>query len=92
MTAKELNTLAIKMANILADKVANKVLEKLSWNTSQFLPRKEAAEFIGYSESYLKKRTDIPTYKIGRKALYKKEDLTAFLTAKAERERSLRKR
>lgn len=79
MTAKELNTLAIKMANILADKVANKVLEKLGWNTSQFLPRKEAAEFIGYSESYLKKRTDIPTYKIGRKTLYRKEDLTAFL-------------
>lgn len=82
MTAKELNTLAIKMANILADKVANKVLEKLGWNTSQFLPRKEAADFIGYSESYLKKRTDIPTYKIARKTLYRKEDLTAFLNNK----------
>ena len=82
MTAKEINTLAIKMANILADKVANKVLEKLGWNPSQFLPRKEAAEFIGYSESYLKKRTDIPTYKIGRKTLYRKEDLTAFLNNK----------
>lgn len=82
MTAKELNTLAIKMANILADKVADKILQKLGYNTSQFLPRKEAAEFIGYSESYLKKRTDIPTYKIGRKTLYKKEDLTAFLNSK----------
>lgn len=82
MTAKELNTLAIKMANILADKVADKILQKLDYNTSQFLPRKEAAEFIGYSESYLKKRTDIPTYKIGRKTLYKKEDLTAFLNSK----------
>ncbi len=87
MTAKELNTLAIKMANILADKVANKVLEKLGWNTSQFLPRKEAADFIGYSESYLKKRTDIPTYKIGRKILYRKEDLTAFLNNKNYMER-----
>ena len=82
MTAKELNTLAIKMANILADKVADKILQKLGYNTSQFLLRKEAADFIGYSESYLKKRTDIPTYKIGRKTLYRKEDLTAFLNNK----------
>ena len=82
MTAKELNTLAIKMANILADKVADKILQKLGYNTSQFLPRKEAADCIGYSESYLKKRTDIPTYKIGRKTLYRKEDLTAFLNNK----------
>ncbi|MBF1475663.1 helix-turn-helix domain-containing protein [Prevotella pallens] len=55
------------------------------------MTRKEAAKFLGYSESYVKK-LNIPTYKIGRKALYKKEDLTAFLTAKAERERSLIKR
>lgn len=82
MTAKELNILAIKMANILADKVADKILQKLGCNTSQFLTRKEAAVFIGYSESYLKKCTDIPTYKIGRKTLYRKEDLTAFLNNK----------
>lgn len=79
------------MANILADKVADKVVEKLGFNAGAMMPRKEAAKFLGYSESYVKK-LNIPIYKIGRKALYKKEDLTAFLTVKAERERSLRKR
>lgn len=70
------------MANILADKVADKVVERLGFNAGAMMTRKEAAKFLGYSESYLKKRTDIPTYKIGRKTLYRKEDLTAFLNSK----------
>lgn len=91
MISREIDVIARRMANILADKVADKVVERLGFNAGAMMTRKEAAEFIGYSESYVKK-LNIPTYKIGRKALYKKEDLTAFLTAKAERERSLRKR
>lgn len=87
MISRELDIIANRMANILADKV----VEKLGFNTGAMMTRKEAAKFLGYSESYVKK-LNIPTYKIGRKALYKKEDLTAFLTAKAERERSLIKR
>lgn len=87
MMSRELDIIANRMANILADKV----VEKLGFNAGAMMTRKEAAKFLGYSESYVKK-LNIPIYKIGRKALYKKEDLTAFLTAKAERERSLRKR
>ena len=87
MISRELDIIASRMANILADKV----VEKLGFNAGAMMTRKEAAKFLGYSESYVKK-LNIPTYKIGRKALYKKEDLTAFLTTKAERERSLRKR
>lgn len=91
MIRRELDIIARRMANILADKVADKVVERLGFNAGAMMTRKEAAKFLGYSESYVKK-LNIPTCKIGRKALYKKEDLTAFLTAKAERERSLRKR
>ena len=87
MISRELDIIASRMANILADKV----VERLGFNAGAMMTRKEAAKFLGYSESYVKK-LNIPTYKIGRKALYKKEDLTAFLTAKAERERSLIKR
>lgn len=52
------------MANILADKVADKVVEKLGFNAGAMMPRKEAAKFLGYSESYVKK-LNIPIYKIG---------------------------
>jgi excisionase family DNA binding protein len=79
MTSKELNILALKMANILADNVASKIIERLGWNNSGLLTRKEAAAFIGYSESYLRKQKEIPTYRLGRKTLYKREDLAAFL-------------
>lgn len=82
--SRELDIIANRMANILADKVADKVVEKLGFNAGAMMTRKEAAKFLGYSESYVKK-LNIPTYKIGRKALYKKRGLNGFTHSKSRK-------
>lgn len=47
MISRELDIIASRMANILADKVADKVVERLGFNAGAMMTRKEAAKFFG---------------------------------------------
>ncbi|MBX7197393.1 MAG: helix-turn-helix domain-containing protein, partial [Sandaracinaceae bacterium] len=48
---------------------------------AEWLTVEEAADFLGYRASYLRKRLDIPVYKVGRRRRYKRSELEALLLA-----------
>ena len=48
---------------------------------ADWLTVEQAAAFLGYRASYLRKRHDIPVHKVGRKRRYRRAELEAFLLA-----------
>lgn len=58
---------------------------KICENPNQLIPTAEAADYVGLSEAWFRcgrytSNPDLPThYQIGRKILYKREDLDAWL-------------
>ncbi len=46
-----------------------------------FLPRRAAARFCGVSWRTLESQTDLPAYRVGRKIVYRKSELVAWVCA-----------
>lgn len=49
--------------------------------SAEWMTLEQAAEFLGYRPSYLRKRRDIPVHRVGRKRRYRRSELEAFVLA-----------
>lgn len=77
-TSQEIRLSAYQM-NVLAEKVAKKIYDMMPKPPEEFLTTAEAAEYLNMSASAIYHATDIPYTKRGKKKLYTKAALAAYM-------------
>lgn len=77
-------SLAPESLGPLVDHIAELVAERLRRDASPWMSRPEAASYLHLPLSRLEKRRDIPCYRDGRRVLYRRDELDAWLEAKRD--------